>query len=116
MAKQLPLASRTDEKGNPEEVPLKVLESWGLVYRKGESTDAHTHWPALWSYCYCVSACEDCVPITFPNMDTYWGGNDQVSHETGQILLWPAWITHRVYEHECDHDRIVVAGNIDTDF
>ena len=118
MAKQLPLASRTDEKGNPEEVPLKVLESWGLVYRKGESTDAHTHWPALWSYCYCVSACEDCVPITFPHMDTYWGGlnDNEVSHKTGQILLWPAWITHQVYEHECDHDRIVVAGNIYTDF
>ena len=118
MAKQLPLASRTDEQGVPEEVPLKVLESWGLVYRKGESTDAHTHWPALWSYCYCVSACEDCVPITFPNMDTYWGGlnDNEVSHKTGQILLWPAWITHQVYEHECDHDRIVVAGNIYTDF
>ena len=118
MAKQLPLASRTDEQGVPEEVPLKVLESWGLVYRKGESTDAHTHWPALWSYCYCVSACEDCVPITFPNMDTYWGGlnDNEVSHKTGQILLWPAWITHQVYEHECDHDRVVVAGNIYTDF
>ena len=100
LAKQLPLASRTDEKGVPEEVPMKVLESWGLVYRKGDSTDAHTHWPALWSYCYCVSG----------------GGTNEVSHETGQILLWPAWITHQVYEHECDHDRIVVSGNIYTDF
>ena len=58
-AKKFPLASRTDEKGNPEDIPIKVLESWGLIYNKGDSTDEHTHWPALWSYCYGVKSCKD---------------------------------------------------------
>ena len=30
-AKKFPLASRTDEKGNPEDIPIKVLESWGFL-------------------------------------------------------------------------------------
>ena len=115
-ATKFPLATRTDEKGTPEEIPLKVLESWGLIYKKGDSTDLHSHWPALWSYCYCVKACEKCVPLEFPTFD-YWRAHEDgsVSHKTGQIILWPAWITHKVSEQKCDHDRIVVSGNIYTD-
>ena len=123
-AKKFPLASRTDEQGNPEEVPMKVLESWGLIYKKGDSTDTHTHWPALWSYCYCVKSCENCTPLSFPTAEgvsteinklSQWG-DGRISHKAGQIILWPAWVTHKVSEQECDHDRIVVSGNIYTDF
>ena len=110
-AKKFPLATHTDEEGTPKEIPLKVLESWGLIYSKGSSTDLHSHWPALWSYCYCVKACKKCVPLYFPTLD----GDREVPHKTGQIILWPAWISHEVYKQECDHDRIVVSGNIYTD-
>ena len=123
-AKKFPLASRTDEQGNPEEVPMKVLESWGLIYSKGDSTDLHSHWPALWSYCYCVKSCENCVPLSFPTAEGVSTeidklsqlGDGLISHKAGQIILWPAWVTHKVSEQECDHDRIVVSGNIYTDF
>ena len=123
-AKKFPLASRTDEQGNPEEVPMKVLESWGLIYKKGDSTDTHTHWPALWSYCYCVKSCENCTPLSFPTAEGVSTeinklsqlGDGLISHKAGQIILWPAWLTHKVSEQECDHDRIVVSGNIYTDF
>ena len=121
-AKKFPLASRTDEQGNPEEVPMKVLESWGLIYKKGDSTDTHTHWPALWSYCYCVKSCENCTPLSFPTAEdvsiegTGLAEKTLVAHKAGQIILWPAWLTHKVSEQECDHDRIVVSGNIYTDF
>ena len=123
-AKKFPIATRTDEQGNPEEVPMKVLESWGLIYKKGDSTDLHSHWPALWSYCYCVKSCENCVPLSFPTAEGISMeidklsqlGDGIVSHKAGQIILWPAWLTHKVSEQECDHDRIVVSGNIYTDF
>jgi len=59
-----------------------------------------------------VKACEKCVPLYFPTLD----GDHEVPHKTGQIILWPAWISHEVYKQECDHDRIVVSGNIYTDF
>jgi hypothetical protein len=115
-AKKFPLATRTDEKGAPEEIPLKVLESWGLIYKKGDSTDTHTHWPALWSYCYCVKSCENCTPLSFPTAEYIpAAGDGLISHKAGQIILWPAWLTHKVSEQECDHDRIVVSGNIYTD-
>ena len=123
-AKKFPLATRTNEEGKPEEVSMKVKESWGLIYRKGDSTDTHTHWPALWSYCYCVKACEKCVPLSFPTAEGVSTEIDKLSqlgdgvvpHKAGQIVLWPAWVTHKVDEQECDHDRIVVSGNIYTDF
>ena len=112
-AKRFPLASRTDEKGNPEDIPMKVLESWGLIYNKGDSTDEHTHWPALWSYCYGVKSCEDCAPLIFPTLNK---NGAILNHRNGQIVLWPAWLRHSVGEHKCDHERIVIAGNIYTDF
>tara|TARA_R100001594_G_scaffold128716_1_gene167091 strand:- start:531 stop:1097 length:567 start_codon:yes stop_codon:yes gene_type:complete len=110
---RFPLATRTDEQGNNESVPMKTLESWGLVYNRGDSTDTHTHWPALWSYCYGVKVCDKCSPLVFPTLNK---SGATIGHRESQIIMWPAWISHSVMEHTCDHERIVVAGNIYTDF
>ena len=34
--------------------------------------------------------------------------------KTGQMILFPAWLNHSVPKHTCDHERIKIAGNIDT--
>ena len=31
-------------------------DCWGAVYRKGEYTQSHDHWPAIWSWTYYVNA------------------------------------------------------------
>ena len=57
IADACPLATKTDTNGNPLKVPLYLNDTWGLIYTKGQSAKEHNHWPSLWSYTYCVSAC-----------------------------------------------------------
>ena len=66
VANDFPLATKSKQDGTPEEIPLYLKETWGLIYNKGDSTEAHMHWPSLWSYTYCVEACELCSPLVFP--------------------------------------------------
>ena len=112
VADSCPLAKRTLPDGTPEKVPLYIKESWGLIYKKEEYTNRHTHWPSLWSYTYCVKACEDCAPLVFPTVTSEPNGM-AVEPQAGQIIVWPAWLNHFVGVHGCDHDRIMVAGNLD---
>ena len=67
IAESCPLATKTDTNGKPLKVPLYLNDTWGLIYTKGQSAKVHNHLPSLWSYTYCVSACEECSPLVFPN-------------------------------------------------
>ena len=108
IAKTIPVAKRTKPNGEIDEVPLYIKESWGLVYQKGQSTQVHNHWPSLWSYTFCVKACSDCSHLVFPTSDE----KKAVKPENGQLILFPAWIMHEVPEHTCEHERIMIAGNL----
>ena len=35
-----------------------------------------------------------------------------VKPKAGQMILFPAWITHKVPKHKCEHERIMIAGNL----
>ena len=106
-----PLASKTDTNGNPLKVPLYLNDTWGLIYTKGQSAKMHNHWPSLWSYTYCVSACENCSPLVFPNAKEPLS----VIPKTSQMIVFPAWLQHEVPEHTCEHDRIMISGNLNVD-
>jgi hypothetical protein len=108
IANTCPVSKRTDTKGNPLPVPLFVKESWGLVYVKGNQTEEHNHWPSLWSYTFCVNACESCAPLVFPTCEHEYS----VDSMPAQLILFPAWVMHEVPPHTCDHERIMVAGNL----
>ena len=87
-------------------VPLMPYDCWGAIYSKGNYTKTHEHWPQIWSWVYNVECCINCAPLIF---------NDS-SHSTltksGSMILFPGWIRHSVPEHQCDHDRIILAGNL----
>ena len=53
-------------------------------------------------------ACENCSPLVFPNAEKPL----KVTPKTSQMILFPSWIKHEVPEHSCDHDRIMIAGNL----
>jgi hypothetical protein len=108
-AENIPLALRTNEDGSPNPIEYYVQETWGLVYNKGHVCKAHTHWPSVWSYTYCVSACDDCAPLCFPTND----GHHAIAPRTGQLIIFPSWVNHFVPEHQCDHERIMISGNLD---
>ena len=95
---------QTDENGVVQKMKFTTDKSWGLIYKKGDDTATHTHFPALWSWTYCVFGCELCAPLMFSDAE--------VKSKTGQLIFFPSWMQHGVPTHTCDHDRIVVAGNI----
>ena len=111
IAEACPLATKTDTEGAPLEVPLYLNDTWGLVYTTGQSAKVHNHWPSLWSYTYCVSACEECSPLVFPNAK--WPLS--VTPKTSQMIVFPAWIKHEVPVHTCDHERIMLSGNLNVE-
>ena len=112
IADACPLATKTDTKGNTLKVPLYLNDTWGLIYTKGQSAKIHNHWPSLWSYTYCVSACDKCSPLVFPHAE---GVPYIVWPKTSQIVVFPSWLHHEVPEHECDHDRIMLSGNLNVE-
>ncbi len=108
IAEACPLSTKTDTDGNPLKVPLYLNDTWGLVYTTGQSAKVHNHWPSLWSYTYCVFACEDCSPLVFPNAQEPLS----VSPKTSQMIVFPSWLHHEVPIHNCEHDRIMISGNL----
>ena len=111
IAEACPLATKTDTEGAPLEVPLYLNDTWGLVYTTGQSSKVHNHWPSLWSYTYCVFACEDCAPLVFPNAEKPLS----VTPKTSQMVVFPSWLHHEVPVHKCEHDRIMISGNLNMD-
>ena len=111
IANDCPLATKTDTDGNPLKVSLYLNDTWGLVYTTGQSAKVHNHWPSLWSYTYCVSACENCSPLVFPNAKEPLS----VTPKTSQIIVFPSWLKHEVPKHTCEHDRIMLSGNLNVD-
>ena len=108
IAEACPLSTKTDTDGNPLKVPLYLNDTWGLIYTTGQSAQVHSHWPSLWSYTYCVSACEECSPLEFPNAQEPMS----VSPKTSQMIVFPSWLQHEVPIHKCEHDRIMLSGNL----
>ena len=103
------LAVRTHADGTNNPIKLYVQESWGLIYTIGHTTKAHTHWPSVWSYTYCVKAGPCCAPLVFPAVK----GGYEIVPQTSQLIVFPSWVNHAVPEHTCDHERVMISGNLD---
>ena len=90
-------------------VSLMPYDCWGAIYSKGNYTKIHEHWPQIWSWVYNVECCEKCTPLAFNDAPQ---GAHYVYPKSGNMILFPGWIRHSVPEHQCDHDRIILAGNL----
>ena len=90
-------------------VPFMPYDCWGAIYSKGNYTKTHEHWPQIWSWVYNVECCEQCAPLIFNDAPQ---GAHYVYPKSGNMILFPGWIRHSVPEHQCDHDRIILAGNL----
>ena len=94
-----------------------TFDCWGAVYRKGEYTKIHNHWGNLWSWGYYLEIPNDSPPFRFE--DTFQSGTNDVTSfdiypEDDDILIFPSWFKHSVPKMECDGERIMIAGNIQT--
>ena len=84
---------------------LYCVDCWGASYKTGDYTNQHAHWPSQWSFIYYVDACPKCAPLVFP------GAGKAIKPNTGLVIIFPGPISHSVPKHECDHNRICIAGN-----
>jgi hypothetical protein len=91
---------------SPVTILPRVNDIWGAVYRKGDYTIPHEHWPALWSFCYYVNVSEKCSPLLFTS------NNYQIKPENGMLVLFPGFVKHEVPIQQCDYERVMIAGNI----
>ena len=110
-------------KHNDDEIttwPVKpyVINAWGILNKSFLSRGPmvtntprlhpHRHIPATWTFTYYIDACENCSPLIFSNCN----GENAIKSKTGNLIIFPGWVTHSVAPHNCEHDRISISGNV----
>jgi len=95
-------------KNSPHDIGMELFDCWGVIYQKDEWTKVHDHWPHPWSFVYYVESNEK-TPLIFPDAPQ---GAHYIYPKTGDMVLFPGWIRHKVPSHEGDSLRIIVAGNL----
>jgi uncharacterized protein (TIGR02466 family) len=104
-----------------------ITEAWVNINQKGHFNYSHDHPGSLFSCVYYVKGGPDkgelefktpIVPHTYTISDEMVGGfNSFTGHAmlippiTGDLLIFPAWLLHRVNMSRSDEDRISIAFN-----
>ena len=55
---------------------------------------------------YNVDCCDSCAPLVFPD------AMQAVVPKKNTMVMFPGWVKHSVPKHQCDHERIIIAGNL----
>ena len=100
------IAIKFAQEASPSEVHLELYDIWGAVYKRGDFTKNHDHWPHTCSFSYYVKS-DGTTPIIFPDSPY------SLYPKTNDIVLFPGILRHGVPIHESDEERIIVSGNID---
>ena len=80
---------------------------WGATYNKGEYAVKHSHGKEGTSWVYYLSCCNKCAPLVFDEKE--------IIPETDLLVYFSSEIEHEVPEHKCNHEIIILAGNIKKD-
>jgi len=91
---------------SPSKVFLMPYDCWSASYSKGDHTVPHDHWPAIWSWVYNLDCCAQCSPLIFDD------ASQSVPPVQGMMIMFPGWVKHSVAKQQCDHKRIIIAGNL----
>ena len=97
------------------DVRWKVVNVWGANYKKGDWTKNHAHRPCTFSFCYYPKAdIRDSSPLCFPELkaDKKEYLSYRVKPRTGQLVIFPSHLVHRVPLQKENKGRVVIAGNI----
>ena len=85
---------------------LMTDECWGASYSKGEFTQEHNHWPALWSWCYYLQVPKGSSPLVFTEAGIAF------EPKVGDLVVFSGQAQHSVPPCECEEKRVMMAGNI----
>lgn len=108
--------------------PNKVIctEMWAIINKKNDFNVIHTHPNSYLSAAYYVKAPKNCGKFTvenplsasrhsYPALEKQTEFNVKVAGlevEEGDLLLFPAYLPHKVEENKSEEDRIVISFNI----
>ena len=113
---------RTKRREFTEEVGGKYLKYWASVYKKHDQHGTHNHPNSLLAGTYYPLTGSKSSPIlleapwdshimhdTLPPADASF----RVKPQTGDMIMWPSWLKHRVPAQETDEPRIAISFNFD---
>lgn len=97
------------------------LWAWVSAYREHDQHGAHVHPKSLISGTYYPQVPEGSSPIVFDSPldrfmmhDTKKDIHKEIRPSTGDMLLWPSWLQHRIHPQKLIQDpRIAISFNID---
>ena len=85
------------------EKALRISESWGIHYNKGEHVAKHNHFPFAMSFNYCVSAPKGSSPFILEG--------EEIESVPGRIIFFQAHRNHCTLPNETD-GRCMIVGNV----
>ena len=102
---------------------FKTVDCWGALYKKGNYIKVHNHWPCALSWTYYIKTTKNTSPLVFVNKlgetpfmsvnGNHFSAEEYVLQpETGDLVIFPSIINHRVPAERSDDERIAVIGNV----
>jgi len=85
---------------------LKILECWTAIYKTNHYTKPHDHKPSPYSFVYYLQSPNPPTPLIFDKC------NYEILPQEDNLIVFPAYLSHRVPKHQHDQDRISIAGNV----
>ena len=106
---------------------VKCTSMWSIINKKNSFNIEHTHANHYLSAAYYVKTHEGCGKIKFTNPNlvsrqrnplienkTEFNQNGiEIDPKEGDLLFFPAYLTHEVLKNNSDDERIVISFNID---
>ena len=91
----------------------KITELWGCTYRQGDYAEAHNHFGFDLAFVWFVDTCSHCSPLIFPDIKHPWLEHEAVIEpRNGMLYVFTGKDIHYVEPHTCDHERIIMSGNV----
>jgi len=103
------IATKVSKNKYNKDVNLRLNDLWGMKYKSDDTTIAHDHWPAIWSFAYYLNAPKDAPGLFFPEMGEQ-GGERKL--EKGLFIMFEGHIKHAVRQTKFKGYRYVVSGNL----
>ena len=106
---------------------IRIKEMWAIINKKNDFNVIHTHPNCYLSAAYYVKAPKDCgnFKVESPNIAKRYAYPEianqnelnvevaSINISEGDLLLFPAYLPHKVGKDESDDDRIVISFNVD---
>ena len=110
-----------------EKVDIRIKEMWAIINKKDDFNVIHTHPNCYLSAAYYVKASKDCGRFQvenpnsakrhfYPEIVNKTEFNVPVTGidiDEGDLILFPAYLPHKVAKNNSEEDRIVISFNVD---